>query len=76
MIESQRVMLTRVFQVDAYPMYAASALAGNALVRCTFAGKNLTVWLADYMVLPELPLLVMLLTVPHSRLPTLWHTDV
>ncbi|KAB5566872.1 major facilitator superfamily domain-containing protein [Coniochaeta sp. 2T2.1] len=25
------------FLVDAYPLYAASALAGNALVRCTFA---------------------------------------
>lgn len=26
-------------QVDAYPRYAASALAANALVRCSFAGK-------------------------------------
>lgn len=27
-------------QVDAYPRYAASALATNALVRCSFAGKS------------------------------------
>lgn len=25
------------FLVDAYPLYAASALASNALIRCTFA---------------------------------------
>ncbi|KAF6819642.1 bicyclomycin resistance [Colletotrichum musicola] len=29
-------------QVDAYPLYAASALAANAFVRCMFAGKWLT----------------------------------
>ncbi|KAH7630367.1 hypothetical protein B0T09DRAFT_147488 [Sordaria sp. MPI-SDFR-AT-0083] len=28
------------FLVDAYPRYAASALAANALVRCSFAGKS------------------------------------
>lgn len=26
-------------QVDAYPAYAASALAANTFVRCSFAGK-------------------------------------
>ena len=26
-------------QVDAYPLYAASALAANAFVRCLFAGE-------------------------------------
>lgn len=26
-------------KVDAYPLYAASSLAANALVRCSFAGK-------------------------------------
>lgn len=28
------------FLVDAYPLYAASALAANAFVRCAFAGKR------------------------------------
>lgn len=27
-------------QVDAYPKYAASALAGNALIRCAFSGGS------------------------------------
>lgn len=28
-------------QVDAYPLYAASALAANAFVRCLFAGESI-----------------------------------
>ncbi len=28
------------FFVDAYPLYAASALAGNAFARCLFAGES------------------------------------
>lgn len=42
-VEKRRgALLIRVFviQVDAYPRYAASALASNALVRCTFAGES------------------------------------
>lgn len=31
--------IDKLDQVDAYPQYAASALAANAFVRCTFAGK-------------------------------------
>lgn len=32
------LILWVLVRVDAYPRYAASALAGNALVRCSFAG--------------------------------------
>ncbi|EOO01803.1 putative fluconazole resistance protein 1 protein [Phaeoacremonium minimum UCRPA7] len=32
------------FLVDAYPLYAASALAANAFVRCTFAGEHCLGW--------------------------------
>jgi hypothetical protein len=34
------LMLMGRKQVDAYPLYAASALAANAFVRCTFAGES------------------------------------
>ncbi|KAF4974339.1 hypothetical protein FZEAL_8737 [Fusarium zealandicum] len=36
------------FLVDAYPQYAASALAANALVRCAFAGESLEFFIPHF----------------------------
>ena len=37
--QNARLTRARHDQVDAYPLYAASAIAANTFVRCTFAGE-------------------------------------
>ena len=53
------------FLVDAYPQYAASAMAANSFARCSFAGKS--------------SVNLILSTVSDSfssGIPPLWYSDV
>jgi 1,2-phenylacetyl-CoA epoxidase catalytic subunit len=38
------------FLVDAYPQYAASAMAANSFARCSFAGKSCLTYLYNHNV--------------------------
>lgn len=63
-----------IFLVDAYPFYAASALAANSFVRCAFSGKALLTTcmnfgLYDHIVTNSLQLLTDLIC---SCFPAVW----
>lgn len=53
------------FLVDAYPQYAASAMAANSFARCSFAGKSFPTFASS----PTSNNL-------SSGVPSLWYPDV
>nr|pir hypothetical protein B24B19.100 [imported] - Neurospora crassa [Neurospora crassa] len=63
-------------QVDAYPRYAASALATNALVRCSFAGKSRVKMDPGVCSAQDMHLPLFLLAGSSGCLPIVWNTNV